>query len=188
MFALMNKAGKAAYLRQYRIKNKDKLDAYLRAYYANNRESLTAQNREYVLRNKEKTAAYQAWYRKENAERIRAVKNRYKRKKWRENVAYRLREIVSNATRRLVKYGWKKDGKTIRHLGCSAEELRAHIESRFKPGMTWDNHGVHGWHIDHIKPLVSFDLDNREEWGRAMHYTNLQPLWAKENIMKGTAA
>ena len=50
--------------------------------------------------------------------------------------------------------------------------------------MKWDNYGVGGWHIDHIKPLASFNLENREELLRACHYTNLQPLWATTNIAR----
>jgi len=52
--------------------------------------------------------------------------------------------------------------------------------------ITWENHSRAGWHIDHIKPLISFDLIEREQFLEACHYTNLQPLWAKENLRKGS--
>jgi hypothetical protein len=70
------------------------------------------------------------------------------------------------------------------YLGCTLEDLRQHLESLFKPGMTWENHG--SWHIDHIRPLASFDLTKEENLYKACHYTNLQPLWAKENLKKGS--
>jgi len=58
------------------------------------------------------------------------------------------------------------------------------LESKFQPDMNWDNWASDGWHIDHIKPLASFDLTDREQLLIACHYTNLQPLWAKDNIAK----
>lgn len=69
-------------------------------------------------------------------------------------------------------------------IGCTIVELRLHLEKQFRPGMTWDNHNYHGWHIDHIKPLAYFDLSDPEQQNQAFHYSNLQPLWAKENISK----
>ncbi len=76
-----------------------------------------------------------------------------------------------------------KIGSAVRDLGCSVSELMAHLEIKFQPGMTWENWG--SWHIDHIKPLASFDLTNREQFLIACHYTNLQPLWASDNLAKG---
>ena len=67
--------------------------------------------------------------------------------------------------------------------GCSLEKLKQHLESQFTEGMTWDNKG--DWHVDHIKPCASFDLTNPEEQKKCFHYTNLQPLWALDNMKKG---
>lgn len=75
-----------------------------------------------------------------------------------------------------------KPASAIEELGCTIEECRKHIESQFQEGMNWDNHGE--WHIDHIKPLASFNLENIEEFKEACHYTNLQPLWAEDNLKK----
>ena len=80
-----------------------------------------------------------------------------------------------------------KAGSAVRDLGCTINELKAHLEALFSPGMNWDNWELDGWHIDHIKPLASFDLTDREQFLEACHYTNLQPLWAKENLSKGCA-
>jgi hypothetical protein len=76
-----------------------------------------------------------------------------------------------------------KQVKAHEALGCSWAYLVKHIESNFTEGMSWDNYGE--WHIDHIKPLAKFDLTDQVEQARACHYTNLQPLWAKDNIAKG---
>lgn len=70
-------------------------------------------------------------------------------------------------------------------LGCSVEELKLHIESKFTDGMNWDNYGTYGWHIDHIIPCSSFDLTKEEEQRKCFHYTNLQPLWWRDNMSKG---
>lgn len=68
--------------------------------------------------------------------------------------------------------------------GCSINELKNYLESKFQPGMSWDNWSREGWHIDHIKPLRAFDLTDPNQLKEAVHYTNLQPLWAKDNLHK----
>ena len=77
----------------------------------------------------------------------------------------------------------EKTGKTMELTGCSKEELYKHLESKFMEGMTWDNYGE--WHIDHIIPCASFNLEDPEEQKKCFHLTNLQPLWALDNIRKG---
>lgn len=74
--------------------------------------------------------------------------------------------------------------KTRLALGCNVNFLRTYLETRFKEGMTWNNFGSR-WHIDHVKPLASFDLSRKSEQLKANHYTNLQPLWASDNLSKG---
>ena len=77
-----------------------------------------------------------------------------------------------------------KNNKTNHLLGCSISFLKNFLESKFKEGMNWENHGE--WHIDHIKPCASFNLLDEEEQKKCFHYTNLQPLWAYENLSKGS--
>ena len=81
--------------------------------------------------------------------------------------------------------GGYKAGSAVRDLGCTIPELRRHLETQFKPGMTWGTWGPRGWHVDHIKPLAAFDLTDHEQFLRAVNFSNLQPLWASENIRKG---
>lgn len=78
-----------------------------------------------------------------------------------------------------------KGKKTKELLSCSIEELKIYLESKFQIGMTWENYGKYGWHIDHIIPCSSFDLKDIEQQKICFHYTNLQPLWAKDNLCKG---
>ena len=77
-----------------------------------------------------------------------------------------------------------KSAKTLTLLGCSIPEFMKHLESQFQPGMTWENYGLFGWHRDHIRPCASFDLSQPEEQAKCFHYTNFQPLWAKDNLAK----
>lgn len=99
------------------------------------------------------------------------------------------RKISSCLRSRLIKAlkGNVKSRGTMSLLGCSIEELKKHLELKFELGMSWDNWSRDGWHIDHIQPLSSFDLSNEEELKIACNYTNLQPLWAEDNLKKGNA-
>ena len=91
-------------------------------------------------------------------------------------IAHYLRKRTTKALKSL---------KAIQNLGCSIPELKSYLESKWQPGMTWENYGKRGWHIDHVKPLNSFDLQDSEQLKEACNYTNLQPLWAIDNFRKG---
>ena len=93
-------------------------------------------------------------------------------------------KVLSNLRSRLwhaVK-GNTKSEPTLKLLGCTVEHLVSYLENQFTEGMNWDNYGE--WHIDHIIPCASFDLHNLEQQKECFHYSNLQPLWAKENLLK----
>jgi hypothetical protein len=70
------------------------------------------------------------------------------------------------------------------YIGCPLDEFMRYIESKFQIGMTWENYGYWGWHIDHIIPCFAFDLTDLNEFKKCFHYTNLQPLWRKDNLSK----
>ncbi len=78
--------------------------------------------------------------------------------------------------------GYPANSPKIAFLGCNKNKLIKHFEKRFLPGMTWENHGLEGWHIDHIRPICS--ATSIPDVVELNHYTNLQPLWAKDNLMK----
>jgi len=82
----------------------------------------------------------------------------------------------------LKSYNKKKEQKTLEYLGCTLGELTTYLETKFEEGMTWENQGE--WHIDHIKPCASFNLDNEEEIAQCFHFSNLQPLWGEDNLIK----
>lgn len=108
---------------------------------------------------------------------------------YRNDLNHKLRQMLRNRLTKAVKRN-QKSGSAVKCLGCSIEELKAYLEVRFQPGMSWDNHGdLPGcWHIDHITPLANFDLENREEFKKACHYSNLQPMWREENQRKNRFA
>lgn len=81
--------------------------------------------------------------------------------------------------------GHARPESSISLFGCTVTDLIKHIESLWQPGMGWYNYGKNGWHIDHIKPLSLFDLLDLQQRRLACHYSNLQPLWALDNLQKG---
>lgn len=78
-----------------------------------------------------------------------------------------------------------RKSKTPQIIGCAWEDFKCHLEAQFTEGMTWENYGIHGWHVDHIRPLALAATE--EELMILMHYTNTQPLWATDNLKKGTS-
>lgn len=125
---------------------------------------------------------YAAAYRRKNAKKILLACNEWRRRKRRECDLFLLKDRLRARLRAALRgKGWGKKGSTRDIIGCSWEHLVAHIESQFKPGMTWANRRK--WHIDHIVPLATAETE--EDLYRLSHYTNLQPLWAKENLRKG---
>jgi len=107
------------------------------------------------------------------------IKNRQKT-----DADFKLRGVLRSRISTAIKRN-PKAARTMVLIGCSITELRKHLESQFEPGMTWDNHSTHGWHIDHIIPCKHFNLTDPEQQKICFHYTNLQPMWAKDNLSKG---
>lgn len=117
--------------------------------------------------------------------RIQSINGCIKRKKERYHIdpSYRLCENMRSRFYAAIKGNKKNSVKEL--VGCSPEELKLYLESKFQLGMNWSNQGYRGWHVDHIIPLSLFNLNDPEEVSKAFHYTNLQPLWAKDNLKKG---
>lgn len=152
----------------YRDQNREKCLRADRAYYASNREQRLANNRDYVEKNRSAVNRQKAAY----------AKNRR-----RSDPTFRLLQYSRTRVYLAVK-GVKKSARTGQLLGCTISELRAHLESKFRPGMTWENYGP-VWHVDHVRPCASFDLLDPAQQRECFHYTNLQPLFAEENLRKG---
>ena len=113
-------------------------------------------------------------------------RNKYNMKRLSENLEANIIHKVRNRIRTAVKRaGTVKSRRTITLLGCTIDEFKQYFQGRFTKGMTWARFIAAEIHIDHIKPCTSFNLTKESEQKKCFHYTNCQPLWAKDNIRKG---
>lgn len=142
-----------------------------RQYYSNNKEKITARELEYTATGARKIKN-RNWYEKSG-------KQYYAQKRL--DVNYRITKNLRTRLWKAIKNN-QKIGSAIKDLGCSIEEFKVYMSKQFTEDMTWDNYGE--WHVDHIRPLASFDLSNKEELAIACNFNNLQPLWAIDNILK----
>lgn len=157
----------------YRLRNLDKVKESKAKYSKNNRKKITKAVTIWRDKNKDKMKQYRQNRKEKDA--------KYWKNRRSEDIIFKLKNTLRNRLNSAIKNN-QKAGSAVSDLGCSIEEFKVYIQKLFQEDMNWDNHGE--WHIDHIKPLDSFDLINREELLKACHYTNLQPLWAKDNLKK----
>lgn len=173
---------KLAYACKYRSENKDKINAYARQRYENQKAlGLTKRDEYFAMYRKSKSneiSEKAKKFRKEHPDLVKQWQKRYQIKSPIYRISSRLRTRLKNAIRYKL-----KTGSAIRDLGCSIYFFKSYLEKMFTPGMSWENYGK--WHIDHIRPLASFDLTDRLQLLQACNYTNLQPLWALDNMKKG---
>jgi hypothetical protein len=134
-------------------------------------------------RRREKVLERAKKYRLENKEKVRLSAKTSRKKKRDSDPMYRLK---CNLRRRclLALHGHYKDNTTFELIGCTYEKLKNYLEKQFSDGMTWDNYGIKGWHVDHKKPCASFDLSDPKQQKECFHFSNLQPMWAKDNLLK----
>jgi len=131
---------------------------------------------------------YKKQYKKGNKRRFqkeeyREYRKKYCYKKYHNDIQHKLKQNIRNRINSALN-GTKKMYNSKEILGCTIKEFKEHLEEQFEEGMNWDNWSIHGWHIDHIKPCASFDLTDSEQQKECFHYTNTQPLWAKDNLAK----
>ena len=145
---------------------KAKIKASNAKWAANNRDKMNKSQREWTKRNRDKVNAYKRLQReRDKLDPLKVMKRR-----------------LRNRTVKAFNVSkWNKNSKNIDMLGCTWEDAFEHLSSKFTEGMTWDNRDK--WHIDHTIPLASAQCE--EELIKLCHYTNLQPLWAEDNLRKG---
>ena len=194
---LKNRESRLAKQKEYYAKNRDARIAYNKEYAEKNRDSIAIQRKEYREKNADaRKSAMKTWY-QANAEYAKAKAkayretNRQKMTDWSKEyrkarmsidpvykAAIRVRALINI---KIYSNGYTKKSRTYEILGCSFEFFKEHIESQFKAGMSWDNHGE--WHLDHIIPVAI--ASSESDVIRLNHYSNFQPLWAHENLKKG---
>lgn len=150
---------------------------YNKNYYAKNAESISETGKKWRHNNKPKLKEYY----NANKEQI----NERQRKRYHSDPEYKIRKIFRTRFKHFLDNNIT--GRMEYYVGCTLEELKLHIESLWVEGMSWENHSHTGWHIDHIVPVSSFDYSEgklEESLKKCWHYSNLQPLWAKDNLVK----
>lgn len=155
-----------------------------REWAKNNRAKATETARKYRQSNPEQHAEAVKRYNKAHPEKRRKTHRTYIANRKMKDLNFKLACSVRSRLGTALKDN-AKSGSAVSDLGCSIPELKEHIEKQWQEGMSWDNWTLDGWHIDHIKPLASFDLTDLTQFKAAVHYTNLQPLWAEANLSKG---
>jgi hypothetical protein len=171
----IKKIKKKEYFRKYYLNNKKHIKKYTKNWVLNNADKVKNYKQTWNLNNKKHKAE---WFQK-NKKRI--LKERSLRLK--KDLNFKMKHQLGTRIRKVLNGVIKKSKSTNELVGCTIEQLWIHLEKSFKPGMTKENYGK--WHVDHIRPCASFDLSKPEEQAKCFHYTNLQALWAYENISKG---
>ncbi len=181
---LFNKEKITAKRKQWYLDNPD----YNKQYYKDNKERMDAEGKQYRQNNKEKIKCMKKQWVKNNQSKVNKRAKDYARERRQTDLGFKitcaLRSRLNHALR-----GNFKSGSAVRDLDCSIPELKQWLEQQFynrKDGtkMTWKDWSKDGWHIDHIIPLDSFNLSDRKQLKKAVHWFNLQPLWVEDNLRK----
>jgi len=172
-----NREERIVKMKEHHALNKEKHSQQMREWRQNNKQHL----KEYYEKNKERVKQRDKQYFTKNRERI----NERLRKKYNENAQYKINVILRTRFYKCLKERkTTKSKRMVELVGCDITEVKTYIELQWQPGMTWENHGNRGWHIDHIKPVNTFDLTDIEQQKLCFHYTNLRPLWAADNLSR----
>jgi len=149
--------------------------------YTLKKDAILLNCKKYRESHKEQIRNFLKEYYKDNMKKIKESAKRSMYRRIEEDSGYKI--LVRYRTRlyKALK-GISKSKCTKDLIGCSIEELKVYLENQFKNGMSWDNYGE--WHVDHIKPCITFDFTKEEEQKKCFNYTNLQPLWACDNLKK----
>jgi hypothetical protein len=154
---------------------------YNKQWRTNNPEKSKISQEKWLKNNLERKKEYLKKYYKSNSNKSKEYTKNYKRERYKNDILFKLScKLRHFIWKSLNKKQQIKSKKCLDVLGCSLEQFKNHIESLFLNGMNWENIGK--WHVDHIKPISLGNTE--EEIYKLNHYTNFQPLWAKDNLKK----
>lgn len=165
---------------RYKSRNPEKVKISNKKSKAKHREANNRKSREKHALNPEIHRTKQKTWRVNNLDKTAAGRRRWLNK----NPEAKIANILRSRLNSVIRGKTKKTVSALKLLGCSLSYLMKHIEKQFKPDMTWENYGLKTWHIDHIDPCSWFDMADPDQQRMCFHYTNLQPMFAKENIAK----
>lgn len=155
--------------------------ARCRKYHADNRKVCNARSKAYAETHRtEAVLRVKGWVQRNPAKRRKNARNYENRK--RKELGHRLLRVCQRRIAHALHGGNVKSARTLNLLGCPISVLKTHLESKFQPDMSWENYGQ--WHVDHRRPCASFDLSDPAQQRECFHYSNLQPLWALDNLRK----
>ena len=157
---------------------------YKRNYYRKHKVKLLKQKSIYYQINKQYILNFMKKYYKKHKQRIMKVQQKYYDNRFEKDPIFKLRIRLRHRLNDAIARNFKS-GSAVRDLGCSIKFFKTYIESKFYSNMTWDNYGDY-WQLDHIKPLFTFDLTDRNQFVEAVNYTNLQPLTIEDHGVKTT--
>lgn len=169
--------------KDYYYLNKHKINKQRKQHYQENREELLKNKKIYADSHKLEKAKYDVTYRKQNKSKIAHSKKQWEIKH-KNDPDFKIRRNLRRRIHHALRDNQKSDN-TLTLLGCTVEYFKSYLESKFLKGMSWKNYGKYGWHIDHIIPCNKFDLKDFKQQKQCFHYTNMQPLWWKDNLIKG---
>lgn len=188
---------KMHYLQLWRTENRDKEKEYQERYkdqqkknYLKHRKERLKKSKERAMQKAEEIKIYKHEYNIKNRRKITQSRQGYYKKRAEHDLNYRLRTIVRTRIKNALKNNLKSK-RSAELLGIGLDDYKKYLEAKFTSDpitgevMNWNNWNFTGWHIDHIKPLASFNLEDKSEQEKAFHYTNTQPLWSLDNLRKG---
>jgi len=148
-------------------------------------EDVKARGQRWYIKNRSKVLKNVQAYKKAHIDWWRKYTNNYDKINAKESIIYKIKRNLRARLRAALKHNLKQ-GSAVQELGCSVDYFRKYLESKFYGNMSWDTYGLgkDKWQIDHIVPIKSFDFTNKEQFKKAVHYTNLQPLWYIDHVLK----